>query len=148
MKASEVVTLTNQVRAEHGLAPLVVNQDLVNTAAIRAEELCTTGNLSHDGWKEVVTPRYSYVRVGENLAKNYDTSTKAVDAWVDSPKHFDNLVGNYSETGVAVKECGANTYTVQHFGTPDVGLGSVITIIITILCIVIGATIWATLRKQ
>lgn len=41
-------------------------------------------------------------KVGENVAYNYKTSDAAVRAWLDSPGHKENIVGDYTHFGLAV----------------------------------------------
>jgi len=41
-------------------------------------------------------------KVGENVAYNYKTSEAAVRAWLDSPGHKENIVGDYTHFGLAV----------------------------------------------
>nr|WP_199000741.1 CAP domain-containing protein [Flavobacterium sp. ASV13] len=41
-------------------------------------------------------------KVGENVAYNYKTSDAAVKAWLDSPGHKENIVGDYTHFGLAV----------------------------------------------
>ncbi|OCB75283.1 hypothetical protein B0A79_09320 [Flavobacterium piscis] len=41
-------------------------------------------------------------KVGENVAYNYKTSEAAVRAWLDSPGHKENIVGDFTHFGLAV----------------------------------------------
>jgi uncharacterized protein YkwD len=38
----------------------------------------------------------------ENIAAGQDSVARAVQAWIDSPKHLHNMLGNYSGLGVAI----------------------------------------------
>jgi len=42
-------------------------------------------------------------RVGENVAYNYSSPKKVVDAWLDSPLHKKNIVGDYTNFGVSIR---------------------------------------------
>lgn len=120
MNKGLLIQLVNDVRNENNLAPLTVNDKLTQSAQYRAEEICSTGNFSHDNWKQSLT--YDYHMAGENLAKNYATEEATVQAWVNSPKHYENIVKPYTETGIGAVECGNEYYIVQHFGTPPAAL--------------------------
>jgi hypothetical protein len=66
---------------------------------------------------------YVYTHAGENLAIHFTDSNEVVDAWMNSPKHRENIVnGVYTEIGVGTakgKFEGYDTvYVVQLFGTP------------------------------
>lgn len=41
-------------------------------------------------------------KVGENVAYNYKTSDAAVRAWLDSPGHKENIVGDFTHFGLSV----------------------------------------------
>ena len=116
MNKQEIVELVNQERTDNSLPILTENNLLNDSAQERADYLCTSGNWSHDGWEDSLT--YDYLHAGENLAKNHDTENITVQAWINSPTHHENILDDYTETGIGYKECGENTYTVQHFGSP------------------------------
>ena len=121
MNDDKLIQLVNEERKLHNLSPLKEVDELQKSSMFRAEEICETSNWSHDGWINVVASYYSYKNAGENLAKNYDSEAETVKAWMDSPTHAKNILGDYSETGMSTFECSnGNTYTVQHFGTPYV----------------------------
>ena len=41
-------------------------------------------------------------KVGENVAYNYKTSEAAVRAWLDSPGHKENIVGDFTHFGLSI----------------------------------------------
>lgn len=43
-------------------------------------------------------------KVGENIAFNYNTPEGALEAWLNSPSHKENIVGNYTHFGIAIKK--------------------------------------------
>jgi uncharacterized protein YkwD len=52
--------------------------------------------------------------VSENLAYNYNTNNAALNAWVNSTKHRENIEGNYTHFGISIKinpENGRKYYT-------------------------------------
>jgi uncharacterized protein YkwD len=53
-------------------------------------------------------------RVGENIAYNYATAEAAMHAWLNSPGHKANIVGDYTHIGMSVSvdsETGRKYYT-------------------------------------
>lgn len=124
----EVVRLTNQKRLENGLEPLTLNQTLVSAATAKGADMIARDYWAHvapDGtqpWKFFTDAGYKYRYAGENLARDFTNADSAVEAWMASPSHRENLLSSkYSEIGVAVVEgdlAGADTTViVQFFGT-------------------------------
>lgn len=96
--AARITAETNAVRARNGVAPLQTDQNLSNSSARWATYLAQTGKFEHD------TNRTTGNFRGENIYRNSGGSTaNAVNAWVNSPGHFRNLVdSSYRTTGVGV----------------------------------------------
>ncbi|KKQ77087.1 MAG: hypothetical protein UT00_C0021G0006 [Parcubacteria group bacterium GW2011_GWA1_38_7] len=125
---SEVVRLTNIKRAEAGVEPLRVNPALSIGAKAKGEYM-----LEHDFWAHVAPDGtqpwkffgdvgYKYRYAGENLARDFSNPQSAVEAWMASPTHKENLLSpKYSEIGIGVVEGDLSgvdtTLVVQFFGT-------------------------------
>jgi uncharacterized protein YkwD len=43
-----------------------------------------------------ISKKHKVLRVGENIAYNYSTPQAAVSAWLNSPSHKENIVGNFT----------------------------------------------------
>ncbi len=109
--------LINKERAEHGVAPLILNDDLEAAAQNHCAELIEDDYFAHvapDGETPVQRiektgyipgPEVGYV-IGENLAwGTYQLATPAsiVAAWIASPGHLANILeSRYTETGIAI----------------------------------------------
>lgn len=105
----EVYNLINEYRQENGLTDLKLRSDLNRLAKIKANDLAKGYYFEH------TSPKYGnifnmmkknniyYSIAGENLAGNI-TSKKAVDAWINSPSHRDNILTDYKYTGISVVE--------------------------------------------
>lgn len=110
----------NNERIKVGLAPLVVNEQLVQAAKVKAHDMATKGYWAHNT-PEGKTPfdfikdtGYVYTYAGENLAKYFQNTPQTITGWMESPTHKDNIVNpHYVETGVAVE----GDIIVQMFGT-------------------------------
>ncbi|MFV1917675.1 MAG: CAP domain-containing protein [Patescibacteria group bacterium] len=125
---SEVISLGNQKRAEAGLSPLTLSPILAEAARAKGEDMLAQNYWAHvapDGttpWKFFTDVGYTYRFAGENLARDFSDPVSAMEAWVASPSHRENLLASkYNETGVAVVEGDLGgvetTIIVQFFGT-------------------------------
>jgi hypothetical protein len=123
----EVARLTNQKRAEAGLTPLIYNQTLASAAYTKGRDMIDRDYWAHvspDGtqpWKFFSDFGYRYRYAGENLARDFSNASSAVDAWMNSPTHRDNILNpKYKEIGIGVTEgdlAGIDTtIVVQFFG--------------------------------
>ena len=125
----KVIELTNVQRLEAGVGKVIYSQELENAARLKAEDMLAKGYWAHtapDGtepWDFFKSVGYVYRFAGENLARDFSNSESAVEAWLASPSHRENMLsGKYTEIGVAVIEGDLNgkdtTLIVQLFGTP------------------------------
>lgn len=125
---SEVIRLTNEKRVQAGLSPLKENASLSQAAQTKAADMIAKDYWAHvapDGtqpWKFFTDSGYKYRFAGENLARDFSAPNAAVEAWMASPSHKENLLSpKYKEIGVAVVEgdlAGVDTtIVVQLFGT-------------------------------
>lgn len=129
MSVDRLLELTNQKRAENNLGSLHVNEKLNSAACAKASDMMTKDYWAHFGpngespWSFILGSGYRYTYAGENLCKNFMTSSGCVEAWMDSPTHHDNMVRSvYTDIGFCVKNgklTGEDTtLVVQMFGTP------------------------------
>ncbi len=64
----------------------------------------------HDGFEQraqTIRRGHSYARVGENVAWNRghaDPAATAVEYWLRSPKHLQNVAGDFQLTGIGVAQ--------------------------------------------
>ena len=125
---SEVIRLTNAQRAANGLNALTENSSLNSAAIAKGNDMIAKGYWAHfapDGtspWTFFTSFGYKYQYAGENLARDFSDAPSAVNAWMNSPTHKENILNpHYREIGIGVVEgslAGANTTViVQFFGT-------------------------------
>jgi hypothetical protein len=133
---SEVVRQTNAQRSAVGLSPLTENSDLSSAAIAKGNDMLAKGYWAHfapDGtspWTFFTQFGYKYQYAGENLARDFSDVSSAINAWMSSPTHKENILNpHYKEIGIGVVEgslAGANTtIIVQFFGTSLSGSPSV-----------------------
>ncbi len=121
--ASELLSLTNQVRTSSGLAPLTVDSQLTGVAQRWAATLAERGVISHNsslpaqvtGWK----------LLGENVGVG--ATVDAVHAgWMASPTHHQNLVDpSFTKVGFGIVRPDARIFVVQVFMQPKSSATSV-----------------------
>lgn len=130
IRVAELLNLTNQKRAALGLSQLRLNEKLSLAASHKAQDMFAHDYWSHNSpqgktpWDFIVGSGYQYTMAGENLAKNFNTSTGVVDAWMASPTHKDNIVKpGYRDIGFAIVNGTLNgeetTLVVQMFGSSN-----------------------------
>ena len=107
--ADQIITLTNQKRAEYGLPALTYNSKLAKAAGAKAANMFLENYWAHNSpsgktpWSFISAAGYKYIFAGENLARDFDNPSAVVNAWMNSPTHRDNLLDkNFAEIGVAV----------------------------------------------
>lgn len=129
IKPSEVIRLTNEKRSQAGLPPLTENSSLSSAARAKGNDMLAKGYWAHfapDGtspWSFFLSFGYKYRYAGENLARDFSSDHLAVEAWMASPSHKENILSpNYKDIGIGVVEgslSGADTtIIVQFFGAP------------------------------
>lgn len=113
--AEQVLTLVNYERSQRGISPLRLSRELMNAAAIRADEI--TRVFSHT--RPNGQPCSSLIRdgaytVGENIATGAQTPEAVVEQWMNSPGHRANILnGDYEELGVGYAYAPNSEY--QHY---------------------------------
>jgi uncharacterized protein YkwD len=107
--ASELATmkLINDYRVSKGLSVL----QQINYVSVKSEEhdqyMITKNVVSHDGFvsrSEDIVKVVGAKNVGENIAYNYNTPEGAVNAWLKSESHKENIEGNFTHFGIAIRE--------------------------------------------
>lgn len=94
-----IVTLTNAERARHGLPPLEVCPNLLNSARDHAAWMTRRQSLQH-----------TRQAVAENIAMGQTNSREAMQSWMSSPGHRANILNRgYRRIGVAAYRTAAGT---------------------------------------
>ncbi len=130
---------TNQQREAAGLAPLHLDARLNQSATLKAQNMFAEDYWAHvspDGiqpWHWFDVAGYAYHYAGENLAKDFDTSSGVMQGWMNSPGHRANILNpNYTDVGFAVMngtlQGEETTLVVAHYGSPAGGLGVTATV--------------------
>lgn len=124
-RVSKVVALHNEARAKEKLNSLEVSPKLTKAAQRHADDMARRGEMSHKGSDgtmpadRIKAAGYNYRRSGENVAYGRWTTDRLMQGWMDSPPHKKNILGSYSQIGVAcaIAEDGRSYWCVT-FGLP------------------------------
>ncbi|MBF4488193.1 CAP domain-containing protein [Flavobacterium sp. CSZ] len=101
----ETMKLINDYRVSIGLNAL----EKINHISFKCEEhnnyMIANNVVDHNDFTSRSNNIISVLgakKVGENVAYNYRTSEAAVRAWLDSPGHKENIVGDFTHFGLSV----------------------------------------------
>jgi uncharacterized protein YkwD len=131
-QVTAMLCLTNAARAQYGEAPLEADAQLAESAIDKTADILNCDTFSHTAcghnfsywiWETgyVTEPCW---RVGENLAwgaRSLGTADSIFRAWLRSPTHRANVLGDYTQVGISTAvgplegEKSARVWTV-HFG--------------------------------
>ena len=121
---NQMAELINVKRAENGQSFLTINQELNQSAQLKANDMIAKDYWSHDDltgastWHFFGEGGYSYKKAGENLAKCYNTAESAVNAWWNSPTHKANMLGQFNDVGFGTgTDKDGCLVIVNHFGS-------------------------------
>jgi hypothetical protein len=125
--ASVLIDLTNKIREQYNLPPLKPNLALEHAAILKGNDMHEKEYFSHTGpdgttpWYWIKRAGYNFSYAGENLALNFKSSKEIETAWLNSPKHRDNILDkNYEDIGIGLVrgyvEYIPVVFTVQMFG--------------------------------
>ncbi len=120
---------TNNQRIVNDLPALRMNPLLQVAAQEKANDMAANGYFAHTSptgktpWYWFANVGYNFRYAGENLAINFADSQDVTDAWMNSPKHRDNILNTrFSDIGIATAQGEFNgkpaIYVVELFGTP------------------------------
>lgn len=120
-----IVAAHNKIRAEAKLPPLKFAPLLAQAAQIQATDMAEHDQMKHEG-TDGSTPSdrirrvgYHFQTSGENVAMFYPDVEQVMQGWLDSPPHKKNILGDFTELGVArVDNKEGKPYWCIDFGTP------------------------------
>lgn len=114
---NQVIQLTNQERAKHGLRPLKANWELSRVARYKSADMRDKNYFSHTSptygspFDMIKSFGLSYRSAGENIAAGQSTPQQVVQAWMNSEGHRANILNaGYTEIGVGYAKGGSQRY--------------------------------------
>lgn len=118
-----ILALINEERAKVGAQPLVIDDNVQQSAQLKADDMSKNSYFSHimPSTGKVLSPEMdkllssTCIDSSENIRDNditINTNEEAVAAWKNSTPHYKALVdGRYSKTGIGI----SGDKIVQHF---------------------------------
>ena len=123
---SELVALTNKVRAKTHLPPLKVDWQLMHAARDHSWHMAFHGFLSHELQQKTFLDRiqesgYEYTMAGENIAQSQRDLHHVIELWMKSPEHRRNILhSQYEDIGVGIAtSLSGDKYLTQVFASGD-----------------------------
>lgn len=110
ISSEDLLLQTNIQRQQHGLNVLQLNDLLSSAACAKRDNMFQYNYWAHINpttgqtpWVFIQASGYKYTYAGENLARGFTTATDAMNAWMASPSHRENILSpNYSDVGFCV----------------------------------------------
>ncbi|MDI5950109.1 CAP domain-containing protein [Flavobacterium yafengii] len=107
----ETMELINAYRVSMGLNAL----EKINYLSYKSEEhnkyMIANNSVSHNNFvvrSQNIINVLRAKKVGENIAYNYNSPQAVFDAWMNSPRHKENIIGDYTHFGISIRENSAN----------------------------------------
>lgn len=111
IRAENLLAATNAEREKQQLPALQTSEKLAQAASLKAQDMLKYQYWAHVApsgatpWHWLETTGYNYSYAGENLAKNFSSASATTTAWMASPEHRANVLGeHYRDVGFAVAE--------------------------------------------
>lgn len=112
--ADDIAGLINQARWANGQAGLIRNSAMDQVAADWAAQMAASGTMSHNPDYSTQIPG-GWSAAAENVAQGYPTGAAMHDGWMGSPGHRANILGDYTDVGIAFVSSGGTTWGVEVF---------------------------------
>ena len=103
---TEAMVLINNYRVSVGLSELKQITHISYKSEEHDHYMITNNVVNHDDFyarSENIIKVLGAKRVAENIAYNYNTPKAAVDAWLRSPGHKENIEGDFTHFGIAIR---------------------------------------------
>ena len=114
--ADDIHSLVNQARWANGQAGLIRNAAMDQVAADWAAQMAASGTLSHNPDYASQIPG-GWTAAAENVAQGYGTGAAMHDGWMGSSGHRVNILGGYTDIGIAFLSAGGTTWGVEVFAS-------------------------------
>jgi uncharacterized protein YkwD len=123
---TELLEELNRERNLAGISPLKIAPKLTEAARVHVHDMAKHERLSHQGsdgttpGQRVKQQGYPYQKTGENIARGQEMSAAVVQSWMQSPGHRENILGDFTEVGIAQASSKSGTpYWCVVFASPS-----------------------------
>ncbi|MBK5224287.1 MAG: DUF4214 domain-containing protein [Acidimicrobiia bacterium] len=113
---AQFFSMLNAERARAGRAPLAYDANLVRDARNWSNTMAPQNRIFHTSTLGADTARSvaNWRRAGENVGRGWGLE-ELHQGFVNSPSHYSNIVGDYTQVGVGVTYTGDRTYVTFRF---------------------------------
>ncbi len=118
----EAMDAINAVRSDLGLSELLPHTAIGIEARVHSENmLAGVTAFGHDGFDaraDAIAVDLPWSTVGENVATSSgfpNPVETAVQGWIDSPPHYENIQGDWTHTGIGAANLDDTWYFTQIF---------------------------------
>jgi len=117
---TEFLSKINATRASHGLGALQLDDGLRSYARSHTEDMAAAGDIYHSSEAELkAAAGDDWTGIAENVGKG-QSPTSLHNAFMASPGHKRNILGDYNHVGIGTDTRGGSLYvTVVFVGRPD-----------------------------
>ncbi|GMF50889.1 unnamed protein product [Phytophthora fragariaefolia] len=125
--ASLILDRVNLARDAQGLPALCINKKLQEAAQRHSNDQAANSYMDHTGTdgtsieERITQVGFDWSAVAENVAAGQPDVDAVMEAWMASPGHRENILGDYTMFGTAYAYNADSTY--QHYWTQDFGTG-------------------------
>lgn len=113
-ETSDIYSGLNSARASAGEAALAHNASLDAVALAWANQMAANNAMSHNPDTGNQIPA-GWTGWGENVAHGFPTGAATNAGWIASPEHYANMVGDFTDVGIAFVSAGGSTWAVEVF---------------------------------
>ena len=114
-EADTIAALVNQARASAGLPGLIHNPAMDSVALQWANHMGAAQSMTHNPDYSTQIP-LGWSRAGENVAMGQPTPAEMHTAWMNSAGHRANILGDFTDIGIAFVTVNGTTWGVEDFG--------------------------------
>ncbi len=106
-ETATALPMVNRLRATKGLSALTLDTPARKAAMVQSIRMAKAEKMTHliglgDDFGARMKKSDVALPAAENIAAGQTSVEAAVQAWIDSPKHLENMLGNYRGLGVAM----------------------------------------------
>ncbi|MGE7439742.1 CAP domain-containing protein [Kitasatospora sp. NPDC001175] len=124
--AQQIVDAVNAERAKAGCKPLTVNAKLQAVAQEHSDDMAARNYYEHDTPEgvdpgtRITNAGYGWQNWGENIYQSPKDPATAMDGWMNSPAHRDNILDCvFTQTGVGVNLSANGPWWTEDFARPQ-----------------------------
>ena len=119
------IQAVNRIRIAHHLKPLMIDDRLNQSANNKNIDMINNNYWDHVSPNQIRFSDFIWnqfpgaVHVGENLARCFNSDSEVMQAFIASPTHYANIIGDYTVMGVSESLDPTNqcSYVTMHFAS-------------------------------